>query len=146
VGLIEALPAGPIGIDTQIVVYLIERHNDYLSLVRPLFEAADRGESELVTSAVTLLELLVVPYRAGDRALADRYEALLTRSRSVTVVEIDRSLLRAAAQLRATTGMRTPDALQLSAALRRRCGAFVTNDRRLTSLPTLPVIQVRDHL
>jgi hypothetical protein len=33
----------------------------------------------LVTSKLPLLEVLVVPYRAGNRALANRYEALLTR-------------------------------------------------------------------
>jgi len=34
--------------------------------VDPLFAAADRGEFSIVTSAVTLMEVLVVPYRAGD--------------------------------------------------------------------------------
>lgn len=100
---------------------------------------------ELVTSAVTLLEVLIVPYRAGDGALARRYEALLTRSRGLTMVELARPLLRAAAQLRAVHGVRTPDALQLAAALGRGCAAFVTNDRRLPDLSNLPVVQLRDH-
>jgi hypothetical protein len=34
-----------------------------------------------VTSALTLLEVLVALYRAGDGVLAEHYEALLTRSR-----------------------------------------------------------------
>jgi predicted nucleic acid-binding protein len=88
-----------------------------------------------VTSAVTLLEVLVVPYRAGNLPLADRYEALLTRSRGVRMREIGRGELRPAAQLRAVAGVRTPDALQLAAALAEGCTAFVTNDRRLPSLP-----------
>lgn len=128
------------------VIYLVERHERYLPVVRPLFEAADRGEIELITSAVTLLEVLVVPYRAGDAALASRYEALLTRSRGLTLVDLDRPVLRAAAQLRAVHGTRTPDALQLAAALAARCRSFVTNDRRLPDLPNLSVHQVRDHL
>jgi predicted nucleic acid-binding protein len=146
VGLTASLPAGPVAIDTAIVIYLLERHERYLPLVRPLFEAADRGALELVTSALTLLEVLVVPYRAGDAALAARYEALLTRSRGLTLVALDRALLRGAAQLRAVHGVRTPDALQLAAGLARRCGCFLTNDRRLPPLPGLPVIQLRDHL
>lgn len=145
-GLIEALPEGPVAIDTAVVIYLVERHPAFLRVVRPLFEAADRGDLELVTSAVTLLEVLVVPYRAGDAALADRYEALLTRSRGLTMVELDRPMLKAAAQLRAVSGVRTPDALQLAAGLARGCAAFVTNDRRLPELRTLPVIQLRDHV
>jgi len=113
--------------------------------VRPLFDAADRGAVELVTSAVTLLEVLVVPFRVGDATLARRYQALLTRSRGLTLVDLDRPLLRAAAQLRARYGVRTPDALQLVAGLSRRCGSFVTNDRRLPDLPGMPVLQLRDY-
>ncbi|MCA1789478.1 MAG: PIN domain-containing protein [Thioalkalivibrio sp.] len=71
----------------------------------------------IVTSPVTLLEVLVVPYRAGNLALATRYEALRTRSRGVVPREIDRGQLRAAAQFRAVAGARTLDALQLAAAL-----------------------------
>jgi predicted nucleic acid-binding protein len=144
VGLIASLPEGPVAIDTAIVIYLMERNERYLPVVRPLFDAADRGGLELVTSAVTLLEVLVVPYRAGDADLAARYEALLTRSRGLTMVDLDRPLLRAAAQLRAVHGVRTPDALQLAAALTRRCGCFLTNDRRMPELPTLPVVQLRE--
>ena len=145
-GLVASLPKGPVAVDTSLVIYLIERHPDFLPLVRPLFEAADRGSIEIVTSAVTLLEVLVVPYRAGDALLAARYEALLTRSRGLTIVDLERPILRAAAQLRAVHGTPTPDALQLASGLARRCGAFVTNDRRLPSLPNLPVVQLREYL
>ena len=62
----------------------------------------------LVTSALTLLEVLIVPYHAGNRSLADRNEALLTRGRGVRVVDIARDQLRAAAQLCAATGVKTP--------------------------------------
>lgn len=123
----------------------MERHARYAAAVRPLFEAADRGEVELVTSGVTLLEVLVVPLRAGDEALAARYEALLTRGRGLTMIPLDRPLLRAAARLRATHGVRTPDALQFAAGLRRRCACFLTNDRRLPTIPGLDVVQLGDH-
>lgn len=133
-------------IDTAIVVYFAERNERYIDVIRPLFEAADRGEVRLVTSAITLLEVLVVPYRAGDAVLARRYEELLSWSRGVTLVDVRRPVLRAAAQLRAVHGVRTPDAIQLAAGLTERCGCFLTNDRRLPDLPTLPVLQLADHL
>src|SRR5688572_31055761 len=86
------------------------------------------------TSALTLLEVLVVPYRAGNRPLAEQYEAVITRSRGIQVVDISRDQLRAAAQLRAVTGVKTPDALQLVAAISHGCTSFVTNDRRLPAI------------
>src|SRR5687767_443570 len=104
-GLSEDLGPGDVAIDTAAFIYFIEEHPRYSPLVVPLFEEADAGRRTLVTSALTLLEVLVVPYRAGDTRLAERYELLLTRSPSVRLVDIDRHQLRAAAQLRAVAGV-----------------------------------------
>lgn len=143
-GLIEALGEGPIALDTVIFIYWIEENPAYLSRIGPLFHAVDRGEIEIVTSAITLLEVLVVPYRAGKVALAERYEQLLTRAPHLRLIDIDRQQLRAAAQLRAVHGVRTPDALQLAAGLTTRSTTLVTNDRRLPSVPGLEVVQLQD--
>jgi predicted nucleic acid-binding protein len=140
--LIDDVGTGPVGVDTAAFIYFIEENERYLRLVAPLFAAADTGRFELVTSTLTLLEVLVVPYRAGNIELAERYEAVLTRSRGVRMADLSRDHLRLAAQLRAATGIATPDALQLSAALASRCSAFVTNDRRVPSVPGLRIIQL----
>lgn len=145
VGLIESLGPGRVALDTAVFIYFIEEHPRYLPLIAPLFNEVDVGAREIVTSALTLLEVLVVPYRAGDLPLAERYEAVLTRSRGLRMVELDRGQLRTAAQIRAVHGVRTPDALQLAAALSTRCTAFVTNDRRLPTLPGLRIVQLDDH-
>jgi uncharacterized protein len=146
VGLTAALGAGRLALDTAVFIYFIEEHPDFLPLVAPLFEQTARGERELVTSGVTLLEVLVVPYRAGNLTLAEQYEALLTRSRGLHLVDVDGTQLRAAAQLRAAYRVRTPDALQLAAALSHRCASFVTNDRDLPAVQGLRIVQLRDHL
>ena len=112
----------------------------------PLFRESDQGKRALITSALTLLEVLVVPYRAGNRLLAERYEALLTRSRGIRLVELSRDQLRAAAQLRAATGANVPDALQLVAAIGAGCTTFLTNDRRLPPVPGLRIIQLASHV
>ncbi len=143
--LIDDLGAGPIGVDTAVFIYLIEENQRFLSAIAPLFDAADAGELELVISALTLLEVLVVPYRAGNIALAERYESVLTRSRGVRMIDLTRDHMRLAAQLRARISIATPDALQLAACLATRCSAFVTNDRRLPAIPGLRIIQLRDY-
>jgi predicted nucleic acid-binding protein len=144
VGINPAIRGRRIALDTVGFIYFIEEHPDYIRLVDPLFEAARKREREIVTSALTLLEVLVVPYRAGDRVLGERYEALLTRSRGVRLIDIDRSQLHAAALLRAQHRVKTPDAIQLAAAILHRCTSFVTNDRKLPSIPGLDIVQLRD--
>lgn len=140
--LLERVGPGPVAIDTACFIYFAEAHERYAPVLRPLFAAADAGALQLVTSVVTLLEVLVVPYRAGANELAVRYELMLTRSRGITLSAAGAAEARLAAQLRARYGMRTPDALQLATGLEARCTAFVTNDRAFPSIPGLPVIQL----
>jgi predicted nucleic acid-binding protein len=144
--LTAALGPGRTAIDTAVFIYLIEEHPEFMPLVAPIFEETARGKRELVTSAVTLLEVLVVPYRAGDLALAERYEALLTRSRGLRLIDLDRTQLRAAAQLRGRYRVRTPDALQLAAALSHGCAAFLTNDRELPEISGIRIVQLREYV
>jgi predicted nucleic acid-binding protein len=144
-GLMADLGRSAVGVDTAIFIYFIEEHPQFLPLVEPLFKEVNAGRKELVTSALTLLEVLVVPYRSGDHLLAGRYEALLTQSRGIRVAEISRDHLRAAAQLRAATGVKTPDSLQLVAALATGCTAFLTNDRDLPPIPGLRVLQLSSY-
>ena len=134
-GLMADLGRGPAGVDTVIFIYFIEEHPRFLPLLEPLFREVDEGRRELATSALTLLEVLVVPYRSGDHLLAGRYEALLTRSRGIRVAEISRDQLRAAAQLREATGVKAPDSLQLVAAWPPAAPLF---SRMIVSFRTCP--------
>lgn len=144
-GLIEDLGGGPVGVDTAIFIYFIEEHPRFLPLIEPLFRQVDEGRIELVTSTLTLLEVLVVPYRSGDPVLAGRYESILTRSRGVRLADISRDHLRAAAQLRAATRVKTPDALQLVSALASGCTAFLSNDRELPAVPGIRVLKLASY-
>jgi predicted nucleic acid-binding protein len=140
--LIDDLGQGPAGLDTSIFIYFMEEDPRFLPAVAPVFAAADSGKLELIVSALTLLEVLVRPYRAGNVALAQRYEALLTRSRGVRMVDLTRTHLRLAAQLRALSSARTPDAIQLAVSLSAGCSAYLTNDLRLPVVPGLKIVQL----
>jgi predicted nucleic acid-binding protein len=144
VGLIDRLPSGPIAVDTAIFIYFVQTATDWLPVVDPLFEAADAGDLQIVTSAITLLELLVFPYRINDAALATQYEVLLTRSLGIQIIDITPSQLHWAARLRARSRVHTPDAIQLAAANHAGCQAFITNGKRLPPVPGLQIIQLSD--
>ena len=144
-GLIADVGPGRIGIDTCVFSYFIEEHPLFLPLIEPLFAEADAGARELVTSALTLLEVLVVPFRVGDSSLAQQYERILTHSRGIRMIDLSRDLLRDAARLRAARNIKAPDALQLAAAIGTGCRAFVTNDRQMPEIAGTRVFQLADY-
>ncbi len=145
-GLLSDLGSGPIALDTSIFIYFIEEHPVYLPLVEPIFEAMDRGEFEAVTSSLTLLEVLVIPFRFANMALIDRYETLLTKSQGLRLVDLDRDFLRSVAQVRAATRAKAPDAMQLAAAMAAGCPVFLTNDDRIPNVPGLQILRLEDYL
>jgi predicted nucleic acid-binding protein len=144
-GLLNEIGAGPIGLDSSIFIYYMEENPRYLPLVDPIFDAIADGHLKVATSALTLLETQVVPLRAGNEVLARQYERFLTRSDHLRLVPIDHALLRAAAHVRATTRLKTPDAIQVASALSAGCPTFLTNDGRIPSLPGLRVLQLEDY-
>lgn len=143
-GLNQLPRAGPIALDSAIFIYFIERHPEWRDVVRPIFKLGADGDRSLITSELTLAEVLVVPYRVGDLALAERYEALLTRSSGLSMIPVDQRTLRVAAQLRALYGLKTPDAIQIATALSTGSTSFVTNDRRLPEIPGLRIVQLSE--
>lgn len=145
-GLLSDVGKGPVALDTSIFIYLIEEHPVYLPLVEPLFEAIDAGEFEAVTSSVTLLEVLVIPFRFANAALIERYETLLTKSRGLQLIDLDRDFLRSVAQVRAVTRAKAPDAMQLAAAMAAGCPVFLTNDDRIPNVPGLRSLLLEDYL
>lgn len=144
-GLLSDL-GGSVALDTSIFIYFIEEHPIYLPLVEPLFEAIDAGELDAVTSSLTLLEVLVIPFRFANAALIARYEILLTKSRGLRLVDLDRNFLRSVAQIRAATRAKTPDAMQLAAAMAAGCPTFLTNDNRIPKIAGLRTLYLEDYL
>jgi predicted nucleic acid-binding protein len=144
VGLTDDAGAGTIALDASAFIYYIEDDPRYAPLLEPVFTRAGRDVA-VVTSAMTLLEVMVLPIRRGQVQLAEKYDQLLTRSRGVKLVDITRDQLRAAASLRAVLPIKTPDALQVVAATSTGCKVFITNDRRLPVIPGLRVIQLSDY-
>ncbi|MDY6783451.1 MAG: PIN domain-containing protein [Cyanobacteriota bacterium] len=93
-------------------------------------------EVRIISSELTLMEALVLPLRNRNRLLIDTYEQLFAR---VELVPISQTLLKRAAQLRATTRLKTPDAIHAATAQSSGCTLFLTNDRGFRNVPTLPV-------
>jgi predicted nucleic acid-binding protein len=138
---INELSGKTVGLDTAPLIYFIEENLTYLDAVRHFFEAMDRGDFIVVTSTITLLEVLVHPLRSNDKKLASEYRDILLNSKLMTS-EVSNALAEQAAQLRASYNLRTPDAIQIGAALNAGASHFFTNDVRLPKIPSIQILSL----
>ena len=138
---VNDLQGKTVGLDTAPLIYFIEENPTYLEAAKLFFEAMDRGDFTVVTSTVTLLEVLVHPLRSNNAALATEYRDILLNSELMTL-EVSSAIAEQAAQLRAVHDIRTPDAIQLSAALHAGATHFFTNDVRLPEIPSIQILSL----
>jgi predicted nucleic acid-binding protein len=134
---------GRIYLDTPSVIYTVEHHPIYEPILDSVWDAAEHGTVEVVTSELTLLEALVLPQRHRNQALVTAYELLLSASES-RMIPITQSTLRRAIPLRAELGLKTPDAIHAATALDAGCTLFVTNDPHFRRVIGLEVAVLDD--
>ena len=142
-----ALPAaGLVYLDTDALIYSVEKIVPYAALLQPLWDAAAQRTFQVVSSDLALLEALVKPLQLGDTVLVQLYRDLLTASQETRLIPISRAVIEAAARLRATTGIKTPDAIHAASALGEGVALFVSNDPVYRRIPGLPVTILDDLL
>lgn len=118
---------GLIYLDTCVVIYAFEGDSKFGDTVRKALKRAASAH-RFAISPLVKLECLVAPMRSGNLLLRRHYEEGLAQFELLTMPE---AVYYDAAQLRASFGLRTPDALHLATAQHHRCSALWTNDDRL---------------
>ena len=118
--------------DTNLFIYMLEDYGERAVRVRHILERMSARRDELLTSTLTLAEVLVKPLASGDITLAELYEKLLSGP-GVSVLPFDRSCARIFAQIRQDKSLKAPDVIQLACAANARCDLFISNDDRLSN-------------
>jgi predicted nucleic acid-binding protein len=119
-------------LDTNFFVYMFEGREPFRSRVLAIRKRMiDRGD-RIVTSAMTLGEVLVKPAKLGQASLIQQYDAAIRAS--AQVVGFDASVASRYASLRATHRIRNADAIQLACASHFGVDLFITNDKGLHKL------------
>ena len=116
--------------DTNLFIYLLEDKEELTTRVVSLRERMRERGDELLTSTLTVGEILIRPLEAGDEELADQYEQALAAA--ATILPFDGAAARAFASIRRDRTIRPPDAIQLACAAAAGVHLFITNDQRLS--------------
>ncbi len=140
---VAELKGQTVGLDTAPLIFYIEEHPTYCPIVEPFFDAVARGELRVVTSTITLIEVLIHPLRKQDETLAHRYNDILLSSPGIHVASVTPTTAKMAAELRSRFNLKTPDAIQLATVVRHGATALLTNDRDFGSAP-LKVLRLLD--
>ena len=135
-----------IGLDTSIFIFEVEESRKYIEIVHPVFQWLEKPESYGITSAVSMLELLVHPYRRSDLDTVNRFYALLSTYPNLHWVELTLPVADAAARLRAEFNLKTPDAIQAASAMSLQATGFISSDPAFKRLDTLDVLVLDDLL
>lgn len=137
--------AGPplYGVDTMLFVYHFENNEQFGDQAGALLAAAEKGRCRLVTSVLSLLEVLVIPKRHGMEELCRRYREIFSSFPNLSVTPVDQQVAEIAADLRAAYTIRTPDALHLATAVQARANGFVSEDRRLRRISAIRILTLR---
>lgn len=115
--------------DTNLFIYLFEDYGPLSKATVALrTKMLVRGD-QLLTSTLTLGEILVKPTEQGDTQLCSRYETAITAA--AVILPFDTKAARIYALLRSDRSLRPPDAIQLACAAAAGIDLFVTNDARL---------------
>jgi len=132
-------------LDAAPIIYSVEKNPYYGILMTEIWEHVEAGNIRVVTSELSLLEVLVHPVRNKDHDLIHAYESLLTASQ-MSLVPITTDVLRLAANIRATQNFKTPDAIHAATASLAGCSHFVTNDPTFRRLDAAEVVVLRELL
>ncbi len=116
-------------LDTNIFIYLIEENKLYLNQVDKLLIFLEQNRYEIITSTLTLGEILTKPYKDNRVDLVKIYQEFFE---DIKLIELNDQIASLFAQIRANYGIKTPDAVQLASAIYSKSDLFVTNDDKLS--------------
>jgi len=118
--------------DTNLFIYFYEQNASYAKAIARLRAKMLQRGDELITSWMTVGEVQVQPRLKGNSALA----AALGRSimDAARIVDFSRDAAKHYVEIRTTTRVKGPDAIQLACAASSGVELFVTNDAALHKL------------
>jgi predicted nucleic acid-binding protein len=124
-------------VDSAPLIYLLDDHPIFAPVFEGLFVLQAQGAIQIAISTIAMAEVLAGPFKHQQDVLAKRYEKALS---NFDVVPVSQDIAVTAARIRASTGLRLPDALQAATALEAGAVALVTHDRDFSRLADLRVI------
>ncbi|MQL51524.1 PIN domain-containing protein [Desulfofundulus thermobenzoicus] len=115
-------------IDTNIAIYFLENNPVFGQGAGELFQMVEAGKIRAYLSVISVTELLVKPLRAGNEELVEKIMLFINYFPNLEVIDLTRDIAVRAAEVRAATNLKVPDAILVATAATTDC-ALIGNDR-----------------
>ncbi|WP_234122422.1 type II toxin-antitoxin system VapC family toxin [Clostridium hydrogenum] len=133
-------------IDTNLFIYLMEKHPQYFDIAKDVFQKIEKGQVYGITSILVLTEVLTKPLKDNNENLARAYKAVISTFPNLAVKSIDKNIAIVAAELRAKYGFKTPDAIFIATGIEEGSDVFITKDIRLKNMEEIKCIIINDYI
>lgn len=132
--------------DTNSVIYYLDDVSPYNTILEEILGLVEVGQIKAYLSVITTAEILVKPLQKEDKSLASNYLRFFNFFPNLTVVDTTREIAIQAAIVKASTGMKLPDAIIIATAAVMRC-PVLGNDKewQKKQLPT-PYIYLQEYM
>lgn len=118
-------------VDTAPLIYLLEQNPFYYARLEKAFSSWYEAGAEVITSAITVEEYCVFPYRQNRADLIEKFEQFLADF-GIEVLTVDVEIAKQAAKIRSQyPAFKAMDSIQIAAAQQYGCDCFLTNDKQL---------------
>ena len=114
--------------DACAIIYFVEGASPWAERLFDTLEALRQPNQQHAISQLSILECRIKPRRERDDKTLARYDHFFSRT-DLIIAPISSDVLARATDLRAFTGLKTPDAIQAATALAlSQNPVFITND------------------
>ena len=134
--------AGVVYLDASVLALHLTGEPSYLPLTRVALGGMRDGDFSGLTSALSVFQLLVEPYRSGTEGAAEEVERLLMSLPGLEIVPLSATISGQAAQVKAQVGGSLARAVQIATALGSDAEVFVTQRSALRRIAGLGVLQL----
>lgn len=126
-------------LDTNFWIYYLENHPKFGKVCQNFLKRCLNDRTTIITSALTLTEIFVLPIKESNIPLIQTYHQLFSLP-NIQIIDINQAIAFEASKIRATYNFSTPDCLHLSTAIIKKCQLFVSDDDDLKKIKDIKVI------
>lgn len=140
-GSLNTLSGKRVYLDTNIVIYILERPDQFEQQTAALVGAIANGAFHAATGELAITEVVSGVAKLEDEDVLRRCLDFFESGDVVALYPVTRDAFYRAGLLRAALRVSTPDAIHMATALDAACDVFLTNARRLHAPSELRIVQ-----